>query len=226
MTVWGVDERICVQRPPLLLGMCALEHARVKHVRYLCVSAGSSLLPCRPEKADGWDSLGLDLMFPKWEVAWGSDPKTLCLPYAFRPCPASVRSLSYFASFGVPAEPFALCQDWGSSLFLGVLGCKGQQCIGGPGLGEGCPTRVCAPGPAGPLGRAGGPYWSTGHPVSLLGFDASSGQAWSLLPSVPFHCPCCLCFHLPSSLKTMLSRHFSGSLGISMLPRGQFPGVP
>lgn len=182
MTVWGVDERICVQRPPLLLGMCALEHARVKHVRYLCVSAGSSLLPCRPEKADGWDSLGLDLMFPKWEVAWGSDPKTLCLPYAFRPCPASVRSLSYFASFGVLLS-LLLCVRMGAHhCSWGSWAVKANNALGAQVWGRAAPLGFV------PLVLPG--HW--GGRVGLTGPLVTQLASWASTPPLARPGPCSL----------------------------------
>lgn len=88
-----------------------------------------------------------------------------------------------------PAEPFALCQDGGSSLSWVSWAVKANNALG---------AQVWASGPTGPLGRAGGPYWSTGHPVSLLGFDASSGQAWAPAPFGDFALP--LLSLLPSSI--------------------------
>ena len=89
----------------------------------------------------------------------------------------------------------------------------------GPRFVGGCPTGVCAPGPARPLGRVGGASLVT--QLASWASSASSGQAWSPAPFYASSLP--LLSLIPSSIlpENRAKRTFLRSPVISMLPRGQ-----
>ena len=90
---------------------------------YLCVTAGpgsaeSSLFPCRPEKADDWDSLALELYVSK--VGGGSEARTSGAPARCVPlgCVQPVWRLVLLCQLWGPAEPFLFIYVF--NIFIGV----------------------------------------------------------------------------------------------------------
>ena len=137
MTVWGVDGHTCVQRPLLLLGMCALDHARVQACEGTCVC-----LQDPPFSPAGLRRLAIGtawaLMLPRWEVAWGSDPRpSACL------CPQAVPSQCegpvFLCQLWGPAEPFALCQNGAHHCSWGSWAVKANRALGAQVWGRAAP---------------------------------------------------------------------------------------
>lgn len=157
--------------------------------------------PPSPEGADRWDSLCPELQHSqsaRW--LWGSDPRTLCLLRARKPCPASAG----------PAEPHVLCQDSNSLLCLGVLGREGQQRIGGgpqpqvegPGEGKSRHTGVCTPG-------------------LLRQWRGQMGTCWA-----PWSPTCHARLWMASSSRARCAAHFGAFPLATLPPAGLFPSAP